>query len=739
MELDPEVLKQLAVIFQAELGEQAQVMIDGLLLLEKQPQQTNNEVITTIFRAAHNIKGAARGIGAQEVGDIAHRIETLFSLIQKKSLVVTSPLIDLCLDAVDKMRLATQAFIEHKDLSFDLQGLLAALDQKAILDTMYDIQNKPAAKQEMIEQKMEIEEGGENYESIRVALDKIDKVFSLMEEIQVNKISIEDYVISLNELNTKIKNYALKSKKDMNVLKAHVEKDYQEYIDKLQHLSQDFFGDLHYSSSHLEKNMRSRLNELSILTNSLQEEVRLLRLVPAASLLHILPRYVRDLSRSLNKNVEITIHGDEVKMDKLILESLKDPLMHIIRNAMDHGIETESTRLSLGKSPVGHIAIDVKEDANEIVITVSDDGAGIDLNQIASLAKSKHPAAAANIASMNEGQVLDFIFLPGFSTKEIITDVSGRGVGLDVVKTNLNKIKGSVNVVTKMGHGTAFNLRVPLTLSSERGMLVKAESQCFILTTHSIQRVLMLNPADIIEVEGNQAVLLDGNPIPFRVLANILNINQAKSLSHEVLPIVIAKNSWFSVAFLVDEIMGEREMVIKPLRAPLSSVPCLMGGSLLERNQVAMVIDTNELINRALHTEVIKHRTYQDEGKTVRVVPHILVVDDSITTRTLEKNILEGKDYKVSVAVNGKEAWELLQQHKYSLLITDISMPIMDGFTLTDKVKKNEKLHDLPVIIVTSLGSDAEKARGIEVGADAYIVKTEFESGELLNIVTQLV
>jgi two-component system chemotaxis sensor kinase CheA len=307
-----------------------------------------------------------------------------------------------------------------------------------------------------------------------------------------------------------------------------------------------------------------------------------------------------------------------------------------------------------------------------------------------------------------------------------------------VVKTSLRQLKGEVSVHSKAGEGTTFTLYLPLTLSGERGLLVNVNNQLFVIPTHSVEHVWMISINDIIDIEGTQAVLLNKHPIPLRVLAVTLGLEESNAHLGQDLSIVVIREGKTVVAFLVDAIVGEREIIIKPLNKPIKHLPCVSGGTLLERNQVVVVLNPADLIRRSLNINMA-YRINIDILEKVEDIVHILVADDSITTRTLEKNILESRNYKVTVAVNGKEAWDLLQKEKFSLLITDVNMPLMDGFVLTENVKNNEKLRNLPVIIVTSLGSEAEKARGLDVGADAYIIKNEFESGALLKIVSQLV
>jgi chemotaxis protein histidine kinase CheA/CheY-like chemotaxis protein len=577
-------------------------------------------------------------------------------------------------------------------------------------------------------------------ESIRVAIDNLDKVSALTEEIQVTKIAIDDHYIELSKLNEKAKK--LESIwKDTGFIISNL--SYQQSDRQLQNVynnTSDILLEVSSSLSQLHKNMHRHINELTMLSNSLLDEVRTLRLIPASTLFSTFPRTVRDIAHELKKEVDLKITGDSVKIDKMVLEGLKDPIIHLLRNAIDHGIEEPAIRKSKGKPETGSIHIDVREEGDQIIITLSDDGAGINLNKIADTAISKHILTEAERKTTNDSEMLSFIFRPGFTTKEIITDVSGRGIGLDVVNANIDKLNGRVDTETTLDKGTTFHLRVPLTLASERGLLVQSGGKPFVVPINLVERVLALHPNEIIDVEGSQAIYLEKRSIPLRTLADILELPRKSTLDKNKLPIIVLKKGWHIVALFVEDILNEREIVIKRLQPPLTQIPCISGGTLAGNGQVIIVLNTSDLIDKALHITQSAPITVTEQKETKALSrPHILVVDDSITTRTLEKNILESKNYQVTVAVNGKEAWDMLQNQKFSLLITDVNMPIMDGFALTELVKQDAELNSMPVIIVTSLGSEAEKKRGVTAGANAYIVKNEFESDKLLQIVAQLV
>ncbi len=737
---DPEITKKLLKIFKEELDEQLQSITNNLLKLEKGnlSDVEADQTIEGVFRSAHNIKGAARGVGVLDVGNIAHHIESLFSAMKNKSLICTRPIIDLCLEAIDKMRSAMDSFTNNKPLNFDLNDILTRLSQDQASKITATTVPKHKINIENTESKnnQDTDHAVNEYETIRVSIKNLDSISALVEEIQVNKISLEEHYETFLKLSNKTKQADYIWKQIGYGINSN---ELNDNIKKLYHSNASSILDVFTLAYQMQKNMKQTVNELSILADSLQEELRTLRLLPASILLDSLPRIARDISNDLGKKVELIITGDAVKMDKLILDGLQNPLIHLLRNAIDHGIETPEIRKNMGKSDVSKIHINVKDEGDHILISVSDDGMGIDVKKIASIAGRKNMFSKAILDNMSEAAILDLIFSPGFSTKEIITEVSGRGVGLDVVKSNISHLKGELNIVTKIGVGTTFYLRLPLTLASERGLIVQCVDQYFVIPTNIIERVLLLKPNDIVELEASQAIVLDKHAIPLKNLADILGMSHGDSIVETHLPILVLKNANNSVAILVNEIIGEREIVVKPLSPPLSHIPLVAGGTLAGNGQAIIVLNGNDLINSALNLSVKSRVLTQDTSEKSQTRIQILVVDDSITTRTLEKNILESKDYDVTVAVNGKEAWDILQKQKFALLITDVNMPIMDGFTLTEKVKNSDALRDLPVIIVTSLESDQEKKRGIEVGANAYLVKSQFESQALLEIVEQLV
>lgn len=753
MGIDPELLKQLIETFKVELEEQLQLLTDALLELEKNPTEQNKELIAQIFRAAHTIKGAARSTGIHGIADIAHHLESLFAMIQKNKLQLSSKLTDLSLEAIDKMRLTMQASLnpDHQDWSPD--GFLENMKKQIELLTLnstgkedVQIKNTSEIQQESSDTrpnaktKDQSEKKNPPSETIRVGLDQVEEVTALLEEMQINKIAIEAHYKNLSQLKEKL-NIANKKFKGYLDRGFDLKSETSEFYNGFQRFFQEDFKDINDLVSDMKSTMFKRIYELNNLSRDLQGEVRKLRLVPVSYALSDLPRMVRDLSKNLHKKVDLKIIGEEIHLDKIILENLKSPLMHLIRNAIDHGIETPEVRKKNNKPEKGTIVIRIMQKDDKILLSIEDDGAGIDSDQIKKILKKKNLLPASQVDSLSPNELLKVIFQPGFSTKEIITDLSGRGVGLDVVNSNLLNLKGQIRVYSEVGKKTMFSMELPLTLTQERGLLIRVKNNFFIMPSHAIERVMLFNPKELVHVEATEAILVAEEPIVLRSLANILDLDLDEEMptKNNSLSVIILNTNSVRVALFVDEIIEELEIIIKPFQNPLNSINYFLGGTLSGSEHVIIVLNPNEIVKKtqSLSSSLLMNRAKEEPTEPKKA--KILVVDDSITTRTLEKNILEHKGYEVVVAVNGKDAWDLLQKQKFSLLITDVMMPIMDGFTLTEKIKKQKNLRDLPIIIVTSLGNEEEKRRGIEVGADAYIVKNAFESTSLLNIVSQLV
>ncbi len=478
---------------------------------------------------------------------------------------------------------------------------------------------------------------------------------------------------------------------------------------------------------------------LSLIIDELQEEIKRVRMLPLATITPTFGRMVRDLARAQGKQITLTIVGGETELDKRVLEQIKDPLIHLLRNAVDHGIESPAEREAAGKPAEGQITLSASQQGHHVVIAVSDDGAGLDLEAIRTAAVRRGVLRPAEVQKLDDDEVTRLIFNSGFSTSPIITDISGRGVGLDVVRQNIEELHGTLEVSFTVGLGTTFTMNLPLTLASSRGLLVKAGGQIFALPLSTVERMLHLKGQTITNLKGRAAITYQQKPLALAWLADLLELPQGQR-DPDQLTVVIVAIAEKRLGIVVEDLVGEQEIVLKSLGKQLARVGGIAGATVLGSGQVILMLHPADLIKLAARTPA--RRATPSDGNQLESNRQktVLVVDDSITTRTLEKNILEAAGYEVKLAIDGEQALAVLVTDGLpDLIVSDINMPRLDGFGLTQRIRQDERYADIPVILVTSLDSPADKARGIEVGADAYIVKSSFDQNNLLETIEQLV
>ncbi|MGZ3395207.1 MAG: hybrid sensor histidine kinase/response regulator [Isosphaeraceae bacterium] len=474
--------------------------------------------------------------------------------------------------------------------------------------------------------------------------------------------------------------------------------------------------------------------QLDQVADLLDDAVRRLRMLPFAEACQGLDRLVRDLARASGKEVVLLVEGGQVELDRSILEGLRDPLYHLVRNAVDHGIETPDQRQAAGKLAQGRITLAAALRGTQVEVVVADDGRGLDLEAVRQQVRQQglgEPPDERDLASC--------IFLPGFSTASLITSVSGRGVGLDVVKSQVELLHGTIDLSFTAGQGTRFALAVPLTLTTLRALLVEAGEQTFAWASTNVQRLVRIGPDDIRMVGGREMLVNGKSLLPMASLAETLGLPATTAAgAGGKRPGLIVAAAERRMVFVVDELIAEQEIVVKGLGDRIRRVRNFSGATILPSGRIALVLNAAALIRAAMSQSV---------GPTPAPVPamtgslarkRLLVVDDSVTTRSLEKSILEAAGYEVVTAADGEAGWKLLQERDVDLVITDIEMPRMDGFELTEAIRRSKRSHQLPVILISARSSDRDKARGIEVGADAYIVKSTFDQKELLEALGQL-
>lgn len=766
MGLSEEIRQKLIATFKDEQREHVQNITTGLLALEKKPRGKKRQtIIDDVFREAHSLKGAAKAIGISSIGSLGHALEGLLLLAKEGKLKFSADLFDMLYQTLDAIELIMQQFDSGDTTpSADVLALLARLEEK-IAKT--DSESAPlitpdvtAVTFEDEDLKIDEEEAEQpvssnssnaiGEETIRVSIHKLDALMAQFSELLAAKIRAEQRLSEVREM----QQFATDWQKESSAIRPYYsrltragENEFNGFSKEISTLleynnhNQELLNAFNIQSNTLYRQFANDIMRLSLIIDELQEEIKRVRMLPLSSITATFGRMVRDLAREQNKSIDFIIRGEETELDKRVLEQIKDPLIHLLRNAVDHGMDLPEVRQKRGKAEEGRITLDAHQQGNNIVIKVHDDGQGLNLDRIRKTAVQKGFMTEIEVNNLSDTEVMHLVFHSGLSTSEIITNISGRGVGLDVVRKNVEDLHGTLNVKSKPGMGTTFTMRLPLTLASSHGLVVEAGGQMFALPLTTVERMLQVDRNDIATVEGKEAITYEDKPVALAHLEDLLELPPTSRIPDKVIVVIITVAEK-RLGLIVDNLAGEQEIVMKSLGSQLTRVGGIAGATVLGSGEVILVLHPADLVKLAAN---IQPHSYAHEnndnghGEPSKRKP-ILVVDDSITTRTLEKNILEAAGYEVTLATNGEEAFGLLAANGLpSLIVSDVNMPRLDGFGLTHRVKQDNRYKDVPVILVTSLDSPADKARGIEVGADAYIVKSSFDQGGLLETIEQLI
>jgi two-component system sensor histidine kinase and response regulator WspE len=478
------------------------------------------------------------------------------------------------------------------------------------------------------------------------------------------------------------------------------------------------------------------------LSGRLHHEVLASRMRPLADGIRGFPRLVRDVSRQLGKQAKFEVVGETTGVDRDILDGLEAPLNHLIRNALDHGLEMPDERRAAGKGAAGTIRLEARHRAGMLQIVLGDDGRGIDLERLRTKVVEKGLTTAAMAGRLSEAELLDFLFLPGFSTKEKVTEISGRGVGLDVVQSMVQAVRGSVRVTSQAGKGTRFILQLPITVSVIRALLVEIAGEPFAFPLSRIDRILMLDRQEVRELEGKPHMLLDDQPLGLVEAAQVLELPISPREGGR-LPVVVASDRSHRFGVVVDKFLGERDLRVAPLDPRLGKVPNLNSSSVLENGWPVLIIDVEDLIrsiDNLLNGRRIKKLVAAEAAAhEARGPKRVLVVDDSITVRELERQLLENRGYGVDVAVDGVDGWNAVRTGRYDLVVSDIDMPRMDGIQLVSHIKQDPRLSPIPVIVVSYKDREEDRIRGLDAGANFYLTKSSFHDQTFLDTVVDLI
>ena len=620
---------------------------------------------------------------------------------------------------------------------------------------------EPAPKEVSVERENQKLVGDEY---IRVPISRINRLLNLIGEMVISKVKSAYRISQIKTLSRKTRDIekmlydtkvlvkdALDVPDDLihsNGKMLRASKEFERAASLLDHLHgiEVAYDGLKSEMADIFDDIQGEVFQLGPVVEELQQKMKEIRMLPCSTIFEAYPRLVRDIARERDKSVRFVIEGGETELDKKVLESINAPLIHMLRNAVDHGVEAKQPRLEAGKGETSTITLSATQEGGKVVIVVSDDGAGIDLEDVKEKAISNGIVNAEAAQEMDDREALNLVFAKGFSTARFITDVSGRGVGLDVVRNEIERLKGAVEIKTEKGTGTSVRLELPLTIAVMRALLIRSGGMRWAFQMSSMERSLRVSLKDVSSIENRMVIQVQGKSVPIVPLSDLLGVvsssDEAARADKDLdksgeITVLIASSLDRSVGFIVDSVEGEDEVFIKNIGGHLGKVEGVNGATVLASGEVIVILDAQDLIKRAnlAHPAMVSaKRTVTKEAKQ-----RVLVVEDSLTTRELEKAILENSGFEVETAIDGLDALEKLSVGSFDAIITDINMPRMDGFELCRNIRLNDVYKDVPIVFVTALSKDEEKRKGIELGAQAYITKGQFDQTNLLETLERLI
>ena len=750
-------------LFATEAEGRLDTLVDELLELEK--GGATPEVVASLFREAHTIKGGAAVVGMPHVARVAHALEDLLEEVRRERRGVDTALIDAVLAGVDAIRTLIPLAVagqEHEQVAFDAeQALRIAVGGPPVVDdraaagaTMpapataataapdAAVPTPAAAAPSPAASPRSAPGGGrapDRTASTPAASPESAPPLPSDSEAAPPTAPAGEHAAGEGsaEAHRAVGSAAGHTEPARATATEMLQIPVHRIDDLVRLIGEASAATLRLGSALLERLERdpSGLTEYRDLVrslNQLQELALHARMIPVMSLAPRLRRAVRDLARDTGKEVRFETRGEDAEIDRDVLERLADPLLHLVRNAVDHGVESPDERRLHGKPVEGTIRLHAMQLGSEVVIAVSDDGSGIDVARVREAAGRTDRSAI----EMDDEAALYLIFRSGLTTATKVTDVSGRGVGLDAVRASLNAVRGRIEVRSDPGIGTEFRIAVPITMATLRCLVITAGGQAYAIPLHSVRAVLPPQPSA--QVGGRAMTMLDGRPVPISSLAAVLGTGNGA-----VGPSVVVAGLTRSHAFRVDDLVDQRDVVVKGLGELVPRLPAVAGAGVQPDGSILLVLEAAGLIERARRMDNgDRSQEAAGGGGHEETVPQraasILVVDDALTVRELQRSIFENAGYSVRVAVNGEEALVEISHERPDLVLTDVQMPRMDGFELTEAIRKQPALASLPVIILTSRGSDEDRRRGLDVGADGYIVKSGFDQAALLSAVERL-
>ena len=749
--------------FLIEAFELIEQLDQDLVELENNPEDL--ELLNSIFRVAHTIKGSSSFLNLDTLTELTHHMEDVLNKARKGELSITPLVMDTVLESIDMMKALLYSVRDtgsDQNDEIDIHPVCKRLDAISKGEEIEDAQESSSQNEIEEEKEPEIVQDSEPEEEPDYSDMSDEEVEAEIERLLQEKREEKKKKKKEKKVESKPKEEAKKEptkasaptkkpatpkkKSSANAVKkssgSTLEQTIRVEVKRLDHLM-NLIGELvlgknrllkiyddveeRYEGEKFLEELNQVVSSVSIVTTDLQIAVMKTRMLPIAKVFNKFPRMVRDLSRELGKQIELKISGEETELDKSIIEEIGDPLVHIIRNSCDHGIEDAETRLAMGKPEHGTIELKAYNEGNSIVIEVVDDGKGLDSDMLIQKSLEKGIITEREADNLSEKEAFALIFKPGFSTAAAVTNVSGRGVGMDVVKTNIEKLNGIIDIDSEKGKGTIIKLKIPLTLAIIQALLVGAQEEYFAIPLSSVLETVRVPAEEIYSIEGNDVLRLREEILPLVRLSDVFGIEEVFE-SGENLYIVVIALAESKLGVVVDTLVGQEEIVIKSLGDYLQGIKGIAGATIRGDGRVTLIVDVGALMELAKETNGSIKKVTEEQTSNVKKDPsdyNVLIVDDSKTDRTIMQKALGPLGVNVTEATNGVEALQMLKsgEKNFDIVLIDIEMPRMDGYTLAGEIRKYSRYKYLPLVAVTSRTSKSDRMRGVEVGMTEYITK----------------
>ena len=761
--------EELRNLYKVASADHIQKIEAGLLHLEKNP--VDGAKLEQLLRETHSLKGDSRMLGVKDAETLTHQMEDILGAVKRGERILTPPIFERLYLGLDAIRKIAQEAVTGQSAGISVFHVLAQLmgaDSDEALPEMQETvteANGAVSAQRLQEQPLVFNDAiGTNeavvpasealaqvseyqIDTIRVESQKLDKLLTQASELLVTKGQLGDRISEIDQILTLWEEWnreTFVSRMTYDEIERRLQTPELQPLQNFYNLVETRLEQLGALLNRLRNTTFEDNAKLETVATELESGIHSLRLLPFSTIFNLFPRTVRDLAKQQGKEVNLVLEGGDTSVDKRILEEMKDPLLHLLRNAIDHGIEAPQERQSRGKPPVATIRLRGYQIGSTVSIEVIDDGRGLDVEAIKQAAKQRGIRSTQELAQMSTPEIQALIFAPGFSTRTAVTEISGRGVGLDVVRDNVERLKGSIQVEFTPGKGCLFRITLNSSLSTTDALIVQVSQHPYAVPVGFVEAMQLVSPQEVFTTGGSQTLPFQGESVTVTWLADLLGLpvqapasTKALRSASKTIPCIILRIGSERLALLVDNIMEQQNIVLKPQSLLLKRIRNISGATILGTGEVCMVLNPPDLFKSA--RKAIVSVTVKELTEQAQVKQKILLVEDSIPIRTQMKRILEGAGYDVTAAVDGEDGFNKLRAGSFVAVVSDVQMPNLDGLGLTAKIRQFQEYQNLPVILVTTLASEEDMLQGAEAGANAYITKGDFEQGILLDTLRRLI